>query len=307
MLLGIPVRLYDKLGPTADSFATSIWTILFIAFAALLLLVPFYIWQLVGVWRAATQYVLGHNGRFWAWAAKGIVILNGISVLVAIPLLCYSIYSWTLELVGKGDVDLYELSLVDERTLYLNGGIRHGLAGDIETILDANPKVDSLQIDSYGGFIYPGNRAAKLVADRNLSVTVMEYCFSACTDILLTGDPGVVQEYASFGVHNADYELYERREIAAETKRMRDFLAGYGVPEWFVEKTLETPPDDLWYPSMEALEEAKYVQFVLLESGATVPVAEYCEEWDCTHEALLSEFELENSEVADEQGEISTQ
>ncbi|WP_405116962.1 hypothetical protein L0Z64_15790 [Phaeobacter sp. BS23] len=88
-------------------------------------------------------------------------------------------------------------------------GTQHAETGEISDddiepfrdILDANPAITRLQLNSGGGSVYAGESIADIVQDHALDTWVVGECISACVDIFLakqsTSDDPRVEDWLS--------------------------------------------------------------------------------------------------------------
>lgn len=140
-------------------------------------------------------------------------------------------------------------------------------------ILQANPQVTELQLNSGGGSIYASSEIAWIVADVGLNTTVDGECVSACVDIFLAGARRRMTLGSKIGFHRRSWspdsvESYyeDLREgqgwntpfdfgswIYEDTQReMYDYLSYLverGVEAGFAIETLQVDSGDEWYPS----------------------------------------------------------
>ncbi len=140
-------------------------------------------------------------------------------------------------------------------------------------ILQTNPQVTELQLNSGGGSIYASSEIAWIVADVGLNTTVDGECVSACVDIFLAGARRRMTLGSKIGFHRRSWspdsvESYyeDLREgqgwntpfdfgswIYEDTQReMYDYLSYLverGVEAGFAIETLQVDSGDEWYPS----------------------------------------------------------
>ncbi|MFX7559753.1 hypothetical protein ABTJ75_18850, partial [Acinetobacter baumannii] len=69
----------------------------------------------------------------------------------------------------------------DGREAEIAGGIKYGLTRDFERLLDAQPGIRVVHLDSVGGRIGEGKKLNALIRARGLDTYVEANCMSACT------------------------------------------------------------------------------------------------------------------------------
>lgn len=140
-------------------------------------------------------------------------------------------------------------------------------------VLQANPQVTELILNSGGGSIYASSEIAWIVTDVGLDTTVDGECVSACVDIFLAGDRRRMTLGSKIGFHRRSWspdsvESYyeDLREgqgwdtpfvfgswIYEDTQReMYEYLSymvSRGVDAGFAIETLKVDSGDEWYPS----------------------------------------------------------
>jgi GYF domain 2 len=212
------------------------------------------IWQLVGVWRSATNY-RKELKIFWGPVAKVMVILGGALwvhdfAVTGAPQIedLYDIYR------GDAKMGTYAFRVLrDGRELEFSGGITFGAAKDLQRFLDAMPAVQVVHLNSPGGRTAEAARMAYLISVRKLATYVVGNCLSACTTIFLSGRERLISPQGRLGFHQPDaagLTEQERRDIIAQSEML---LRQLGVSAAFAHKANLAPPDDMWFPSVAEL------------------------------------------------------
>lgn len=212
------------------------------------------IWQLVGVWRSATNYRKALK-IFWGVVAKAAVILGGALwvhdfAVTGAPQIedLYDIYR------GDAKMGSYAFRVLrDGRELEFSGGITFGAAKDLQRFLDAMPAVQVVHLNSPGGRVAEVARMAYLISVRKLATYVVGNCLSACTTIFLSGRERLISPQGRLGFHQPDaagLTEQERRDVIAQSEML---LRQLGVSAAFAHKANLAPPDDMWFPSVAEL------------------------------------------------------
>lgn len=144
--------------------------------------------------------------------------------------------------------------LGDGATAAFQGPVTFESAGALLRLLQANPQVRRLRLDSEGGFLVPALRLAALLQPRGLATYVEGECLSACTLLFVSGrertlDGGVL------GFHRGwqEGETVESPATQDSNRAMRQRLLQRGLDPAFVERVLATPGESMWYPTRQEL------------------------------------------------------
>ena len=181
-----------------------------------------------------------------------------------------SLPSSMTRLTVKGDTLYFDTENVGEDDA---GEITNEDIDRFREILQANPEVTELQLNSGGGSIYASSEIAWIVTDVGLNTTVDGECVSACVDIFLAGQRRRMTLGSKIGFHRRYWspdsvESYydDLREgqgwdtpfvfgswIYEDTQReMYEYLSymvSRGVEAGFAIETLQVDSSDEWYPS----------------------------------------------------------
>jgi len=237
------------------------------------------VWQIVGVWRSAGRHKARGGSGFWAGAARVLMVINGLGVVVAVlrdgaPQLPV-FYAMIMGEPGAK----HEVSLMDNGSDALfSGVIGFGLTAEIEALLDAHPEVKVLHLSSRGGRIMEARRLHDAIRRRGLTTVSATLCASACTIAFLGGKERVITSEAKIGFHRgmiAGGTVAELSLIESADKRM---MAQDGVDRAFIERASATPNSEAWYPSADEMLRAHFVTRVIrsaapVAAGAAEPDA----------------------------------
>lgn len=214
----------------------------------------FAVFQLVGTWRSAVRFLHERKHRsssfILGWAAQTVAV-GGVGVFLALL--------WQLglphfqESVGIAfgddpDVDGYSLRLMRDATeLEIAGGMKYGVARDVEALLAANPRVKIVHLNSSGGRLGEGQKLAALIRSRRLVTYTASECASACTVAFAAGHRRWVKDGASLGYHAASFGGSD------SPRAMRDALMEFGVAKDFAERAARISSRSIWYPRLDEL------------------------------------------------------
>lgn len=142
-----------------------------------------FVWQAVGLLRAADRYCQGSGQMFKVWGSQLALIVAALWVL------SYSLEAWYLtqpqtdttmpslaELEAKR-ATRYSLSLSDDQTfVVLEGSLELGITKRLSTLLDAHPSVKTIRLTSPGGNIFEARSLAAQIQNRGLATSVDSEC-----------------------------------------------------------------------------------------------------------------------------------
>jgi hypothetical protein len=228
---------------------------------AFLLLLPFPLWAVVGVWRAASR-----DAR-----EKRRVLLPGLAKLMMVILAVSTVGSWVkVALIARdavkmrrGDTDMPYSVAVREGDLVLEGYITLASARDVAARLGEDPGIRRLDLSSRGGRLAAAERMADAVRARGLDTAALDDCVSACTMVFLAGRRRFLLGAATLGFHQPSQVGLRQDEIGLQIDQLRRYYLRAGLPPWFVERALAVPPGHVWRPTTAELIEAGAVTAVL--------------------------------------------
>jgi hypothetical protein len=154
----------------------------------------------------------------------------------------------------------YSLTLApDGRSATLDGRVDFGLTAELSTMIDANPNLRQVILNSPGGYVAEARGAFYLIAGAGLSTHVTRYCASACALIFLGGDPRTVAREARLGFHSyalANGSMVGQIDPRAELLRDMEIYRSRRISEPFLANLAATHQPDMWYPTQEELRAA---------------------------------------------------
>jgi hypothetical protein len=132
------------------------------------------IWQAVGIWRSAQNYKSRGDGRGWAITAQVLVVFGALRLISFAIQDAPVVEEGVRLLLGTDRTPPSHLRLVEGNTeIEVAGGLTHGTVDALETLLDKNPTVRLVRLNSVGGFVSEGDRLGQLISERGLSTVTM--------------------------------------------------------------------------------------------------------------------------------------
>jgi hypothetical protein len=237
--------------------------VLLIYSVAAIIVITFMLWQIIGIWRSADRYVIEKGRSYWAFLAKFMVIIS---------LSCFAYYfSNTLSPAINESLDraawvsnAYSdvVLLRDGKEIELSGSINTGISDNFSTILRTSKNVEIVHVNlSQGGLVDEAMQLQKIINENNLSTYVSGECVSACTIVYLGGKKRFMKSSAILGFHAYKKPGVKHNEMFYENDKK--YLNSLGVENNFITKIFNTPPDDMWYPTIDELIDAHVIHEVV--------------------------------------------
>lgn len=147
----------------------------------------------------------------------------------------------------------------DGHFLRFEGSIHYGATEHLSQVLADTPSIRHLRLNSGGGLVAEARGMVRLIGEYQLSTSVYGDCESTCALVFIAGTERMLEPDARLGFHryhqtspvmamfmNSDAE--QEKDMAIYRKQ--------GVAEHFLARIIETPPNEMWFPSKAELLEA---------------------------------------------------
>ena len=109
-------------------------------------------------------------------------------------------------------VPTYVLDLgTNGRVVFLMGEIDHGITKSLEALIDKNPDVTDIVLESRGGSPFEARGVARVIRHHRLDTHVAADCFSACTLAFIAGETRTLGSDGRLGFHG--YGLKGRYQV----------------------------------------------------------------------------------------------
>lgn len=252
VIMNVPWDNFVAKSPRLYSTAT-IFLWLLLAFVA--------IWQLVGIWRSANNYIQQGKSRLWgnlAYVAVAFGLIKGVIDFMSIGIPQITEYSKIA--AGEDPLGTYQLRVLRNASeLEIAGEIVFGLTEDVRRTLDAHPTIRIVHLNSNGGRVSEARNLRDLIDSRELTTFTASTCFSACTLAYAAGHKRLIASSASLGFHQYSFPGVKAHEFQLEYEKDRKDWLGRGFSIAFVNKAFSIPNNELWKPSHRELFEAGVV------------------------------------------------
>lgn len=221
-----------------------------------------FVWQAVGVLRAAEAHIRTSGDMAPVWGAQLALVLAVFWVAT------YVIDAWHMTFPAPDNLRLqseYEAERArkysieptsDGQSLTLSGSLELGITRHLEHQLRAYPDVKQIILASTGGNIYEARGLSNTIRQNGLNTLVMSECSSACTTVFIGGIKRRLASGGRLGFHqyriDADYAVLKAAPLREQDQDRAIFLQA-GVAPWFLDIMFDSQPSDMWYPELDEL------------------------------------------------------
>lgn len=150
----------------------------------------------------------------------------------------------------------------------VTGQIDENFSQRLVQLLDNNPQVQLIEIESYGGLANQAYRAAQVLNQRGIAVMVRGRCASACAYLWASANGRSLMERARIGVHSgrpaAEPPLLLKGIVKRRNSNLEfEALTHAGFPHELIAKIRATPPESmLWLTPSDLQAAGVKFQFV---------------------------------------------
>lgn len=224
---------------------------------AVVLQVVILIWQCVGMFRAADKSFQGFGGAQFAALSYAAILLVAASTVYQIAGLLASGPVARLTPVSEP-----QSLIVTADSIEIEGEITLRQFSELERLLSGTTAARRLVLNSEGGSIAAARGIARLAQNDGFETLVDGRCFSACTLVLMAGNPRTMTPGSRIGFHRYRTGAIERGghqlygDIAEEQAKDRSYLQARGLSDDFLDRIYDAAPDEMWQPSEAELRQA---------------------------------------------------
>lgn len=215
-------------------------------------------WQIGGCLRAANKPSAYSGSGFNSY----LVFLGSLIAAVMVMSGIFSLYYSYLEITDDtqpADVAAakpYQFVRRGTNVLVFNGDIHFGATRDLIAMLEQQPDISQIVLNSDGGIIVEARGMANAVSRFNLDTHVNTRCYSACTLVFINGYKRSLAADAELGFHQylieSQYPLSWINTTDEHAKDQQRFEQ-QNISRWFIEKMYTQPHDSLWIPTHDEL------------------------------------------------------
>jgi hypothetical protein len=226
-----------------------------------------YPWQITGLIRCCGRHINSNINRTWVTAAQGVAVLSIAATLVA-TLESYQSLAFYKKSLLPDEYTLaepeYSLNLVSQKSLiHLQGPFEVGITRNVADLVENNPQVTGIVLDSAGGQIYEGRGLARIIRENSLNTYTTVECLSACTTAFVAGAVRTLGKNARLGFHQyKTYSVIPSINVSNEQSKDKEIFRRQGVSPEFLNKIFDTTPEEMWFPKTDELLRANVIHQV---------------------------------------------
>jgi hypothetical protein len=219
------------------------------------LLLVFNVWCIVGCWRSARAYLDSGGSGLWGRLAQLLLFLGAISTIYTAAFeFGPNVGAYLRMARGIDPLGNLQATLTPEgHRMRLQGPIGAGDAVRVGRLLSEAPALRVIELDSPGGRLKEAESLAAVVRAKGWRTATTGACESACTLLHMAGSRRQVQPGAKLGFHSAYTGTWNPVLDRLANRELARIYREAGLPEPFVQRTLATPPWQMWYPSRAEL------------------------------------------------------
>lgn len=216
---------------------------------------PIMCWQLIGLWRAATNHHRHGKSVSYARVAQVLVLLGwvqDIRLLVAVGL--PHMKDLALQVQGRDSIGTYRLRVLNDAELEISGHIVFGLTDDVRRILDTHPGIRIVHLNSLGGRVVEARKLRDAIAERSMITYTSSGCASACTLAYAAGKERIIAKDSLLGFHRYSFAGARVSDNIYDGDKKNWLARGFRAE--FIQRAFSIPHATLWTPTHKELLQA---------------------------------------------------
>ena len=228
-------------------------------------------WQIIGLFRATKNDYIKNSNTLKTRKIQALMVLSILFTLVyvvgSIQVILYLSKAKTHLEASNTKQSEYNLKLGKQgQQLHISGIFDFGITDAVRKVIQANPELSTIILESKGGQVYEGRGLSKLFTQHGLDTYCYKECSSACATAFIGGEKRYLGESGKIGFHKYKMEnpaflyLLPLYDIESEHEKDLELFNSQGVKQTFLKKVFEQTPDKMWFPSRAELLEAFVIQ-----------------------------------------------
>lgn len=203
------------------------------------------------------------NNRPWQDNRLHWLVIPTITALVGLA--CFALLFAVASNMLRGNaprddvLPSYNLTLSNSKDqIQLEGYIDFGATQALGTLLEQEDTVVHLRLQSRGGLVAEARGLVRLVDEFGLTTSAYGDCASACTLVFIAGQTRYLEPDARLGFHryaqkSPVMEFLMKQDPEEEQQRDLNVFRRANVDEAFLTRIMETPHQQMWYPTVSEL------------------------------------------------------
>ena len=165
-------------------------------------------------------------------------------------------------------LELSPLKKAQKPQLTIRGSLDIGITNAVRSILDANPAINAVVLQSHGGQIYEGRGLAGLFTENEINTYVYDECSSACATAFIGGKTRYLSATGKLGFHQ--YQVMKKHrlfavlyDVSVEQERDQALFKSKGVEQEFLHRMFDQPANRIWFPDHATLLGSRVVHSIV--------------------------------------------
>jgi membrane-bound ClpP family serine protease len=160
------------------------------------------VWQLVGIWRSASNASLKTGRSFWPSVAKLLICLTFLRAAADVGTATIDL-TRTLQSLRDPLLNEYAIERRGDTDLIFTGAINEISTTEVIRALE-DPAIKILRVNSRGGLIDPAIRLARHIRENKVMVMAEVECISACVMLLAASPYAAISPGTKVTFHRAE-------------------------------------------------------------------------------------------------------
>lgn len=273
-LINMGLRIFENWLTKSSPIENPVVAIQVTAFYFFVVFAIVFPWQIIGLWRSANRHKEQAKDRFWPGVVKVLVVLSLLGTLVIMSI-SWPFFKNLYQIgFGKDEYGNYQVELINEKSLiHLQGSLGFGISKEVGRLIEKNPNIKGIILDSNGGRIYEGRELSKIIVKNDLDTYTLRGCYSACGIAFISGNKRYLAQGANLAFHqysSGTKNLDPYVDILSEQKKDLLIYKRSGISQNFIDRVFTAKQDDLWYPTIDEMISAGVVNEVV-DSSTFMP------------------------------------
>ena len=214
--------------------------------------------QWVGVWRAARngrerKHAAGRRPA-WSYIAQAAMVLSVLNVarLAVMSTRLTLIETYKMAFAGDPAIPAFTMRVTPDGTqILVFGGFKFGLTAEFLRLTAPLSNLRTVHLASAGGRAGEAKHLYEVIKAKGLDTYVSDICYSACTIAFAGGKRRYLLKTGKLGFHSESFLGKAIDDEGPYGERRAYIDAGFAPA--LIEKTLATPPSQMWKPTQQAL------------------------------------------------------
>jgi hypothetical protein len=230
-------------------------------------------WQLVGLFRATENDYIKHGNTIKNRSIQALMVLSVLYTLV------YTLESMQAVIFNNEYIHFlakdknqseYTLKIENEgQQLHIKGIFDFGITDSVRKVINDNPELTSVVLESAGGQVYEGRGLSLLITKHEFDTYSYQECSSACATAFIGGKRRYLGHRGKIGFHRYRLESVSYwnylpyLDIHSEQDKDLTLFKSKGVEQTFLDKVFDQTHNKMWFPAQQDLIDAGVIHELL--------------------------------------------